>query len=139
MGLHTIDMTDRVPSVPDSCQGLIVIGPILVPKVLTAAFSFRWDNENNWLFPPPKLIPRVLQHLAFSKAEGTLIIPEWPSAHWWPLIYQEKGCFTNEVRKFLVIHPTKNAFLPAVPGFSRFDDIPNFNILVLRICINSLF
>ena len=99
------------------------------------AFSFRWDNENNWLFPPPKLIPRVLQHLSFSKAEGTLIVPEWPSAHWWPLVYQGNDCFINEVRKFLVIHPRKNAFLPAVPGFSLFDDdIPNFNILALRIC-----
>ena len=56
------------------------------------AFSFRWDNENNWLFPPPKLIPRVLQHLAFSKAEGTLIVPEWPSAHWWSLVYQGNDC-----------------------------------------------
>ena len=99
------------------------------------ASSFRWDNENNWLFPPPKLIPRVLQHLAFSKAEGTLIVPEWPSAHWWPLVYQGNDCFINEVRKFLVILPRKNAFLPAVPGFSLFDDdIPNFNILALRIC-----
>ena len=99
------------------------------------AFSFRWDNENNWLFPPPKLIPRVLKHLASSKAEGTLIVPEWPSAHWWPLVYQGNDCFINEVRTFLVIHPRKNAFLPAVPGFSLFDDdIPNFNILALRIC-----
>ena len=99
------------------------------------AFSFRWYNENNWLFPPPKLIPRVLQHLAFSKAEGTLIVPEWPLAHWWPLVYQGNDCFINEVRTFLVIHPRKNAFLPAVPGFSLFDDdIPNFNVLALRIC-----
>ena len=52
------------------------------------AFYFRWDNENTWLFPPPKLITRVLQHLAFSKAEGTLIVPEWPSVHWWLLVYE---------------------------------------------------
>ena len=71
------------------------------------AFSFKWNNENKWLFPPLKLIPRVLQHLAFSKVEGTLIIPEWPSAHWWPLIYQAKSCSINEVRKLLVIHPKK--------------------------------
>ena len=98
-------------------------------------FSFRWDNENNWLFPPLKRIQRVLQHLAFSKAERTLIVSEWPSAHWWPLVYQGKGCFINEVRKFLIIHPRKNAFLPAVSGFSLFDDyIPKVNILALRIC-----
>ena len=35
---------------------------------------------------------------------------------------REKGCFINEVRKFLVIHPRKNAFLPAGPGLSIFDD-----------------
>ena len=128
-------LTDLVPFIRDSCQGLIVVGPILVLKVLMLFLLDGIMKIIGWLFPPPKLIPRVLQHLAFSKAEETLIVPEWPSAHWWPLIYQGKCCFINEVRKFLVIHPRKNAFLLAVPGFSLFDDdIPNFSILALRIC-----
>ena len=34
------------------------------------AFCFGWDNENNWLFPLPKLISRVLQHWLFQKQKG---------------------------------------------------------------------
>ena len=40
------------------------------------AFAASWENENNWLFPPPKLIPRALQYMKFTKSEGTLIAPQ---------------------------------------------------------------
>ena len=50
------------------------------------AFTASWQNENNWLFPPPYLIPKVLKHLEFSKAAGTLVAPMWTSAIWWPLL-----------------------------------------------------
>ena len=46
------------------------------------AFSVVWSGENNWLFPPPYLLPKVLRHLEFSKADGTLIEPHWESAPW---------------------------------------------------------
>ena len=49
-------------------------------------FTASWQNENNWLFPPPYLIPKVLKHLEFSKAKGTLVAPMWTSAIWWPLL-----------------------------------------------------
>ena len=41
------------------------------------AFAASWENENNWLFPPPKLIPRVLQYMKFTKSEGRLIALQW--------------------------------------------------------------
>ena len=83
------------------------------------AFSFRWDNENNWLFPPPNLfnIRRMLQHLAFSKAEGTLIVPEWTSAHLWPLLYQKEGCFISEVREFWLFTQIRTLCFKQYLGF----------------------
>ena len=39
------------------------------------AFTHNWNGENNWLFPPPILIPRVLDHMKTCAAEGTLIVP----------------------------------------------------------------
>ena len=27
------------------------------------AFTISWKNENNWLFPPPAFIPKVLRHM----------------------------------------------------------------------------
>ena len=97
------------------------------------AFAASWENENNLLFPPPKLIPRVLQHMKFTKSEGTLIAPQWESAPWWPLIVRRNRTFRYEVKKFLLLTPRRNMFLPAVPGTPMFDDIPNFNTLALRL------
>ena len=49
-------------------------------------FTASWNNKNNWLFPPPYMIPRVLKHLKLSSADATLVAPLWLSAPWWPLI-----------------------------------------------------
>lgn len=37
-------------------------------------------------FPSPYLIPRVLKHMEQGMEMGTLVIPLWTSAPWWPLI-----------------------------------------------------
>ena len=55
------------------------------------AFTCNWAGENNWLCPPPFLIPRVIRHTLKTGADGTLIVPRWPSAPFWPLIFPE-GC-----------------------------------------------
>jgi hypothetical protein len=44
-------------------------------------------GENNWLVPPPRLIPEVLRKMEGEKSKGTLIIPEWKSAPFWPLLF----------------------------------------------------
>ena len=33
------------------------------------AFTVSWSDENNWLFPPPYLIPKFLQNFKFAKSE----------------------------------------------------------------------
>ena len=48
-------------------------------------------GENNWLVPPIFLIPKVLNHLVASGGRGTLIVPTWPSAPFWPLIFTDEG------------------------------------------------
>ena len=48
------------------------------------AFSHSWAGENNWLFPPPYLISRVLAHMEEGGEDGTLVVPFWPSQRWWP-------------------------------------------------------
>ncbi|VDI05831.1 Hypothetical predicted protein [Mytilus galloprovincialis] len=55
------------------------------------AFSQNWGNDTNWLVPPPALVPMVLQKVQHDKAACTLVIPEWKSAPFWPLIYTSKG------------------------------------------------
>ena len=48
------------------------------------AFTVDWHDDNNWLCPPVYLIPRSLRHAQNCHARGTLVVPEWPSAVFWP-------------------------------------------------------
>ena len=43
-------------------------------------FTVFWSLDNNWMFPPPLLIPKVLSHMSAGHEYGTLIAREWPSA-----------------------------------------------------------
>ena len=54
------------------------------------AFSTSWENENNWLVPPIYLISNTILHLLTCRAKGTLIVPLWPSAPFWPLLFVNK-------------------------------------------------
>ncbi len=55
------------------------------------AFSQDWSGHTNWLCPPPYLIPKVLDHAKRCKARGILVIPNWPSARFWPFLFTGKG------------------------------------------------
>ena len=49
-------------------------------------FVMNWDAENNYACPPICLILRVLLHRRNCKASGSLIVPLWHSAPFWPMI-----------------------------------------------------
>ena len=53
------------------------------------AFTVDWHGENNWCCPPPYLVPRVIRHMETCKAHGTLVVPCWESAPFWPLLWSE--------------------------------------------------
>ena len=55
------------------------------------AFSVSWAGENNWLVSPIFLIPRVLNHIFAHGGKGTLVVPSWPSAPFWSMIFTEDG------------------------------------------------
>ena len=56
------------------------------------AFSVSWAGENNWLVPPIYCVTKVIQHLVASKANGTLIVPYWPSSPFWPFLFINGQC-----------------------------------------------
>ena len=61
------------------------------------AFACDWAKENNWLVPPIHRVGDVLRHLHASGAEGTLVVPEWPSATFWPLLFSKSSFFSSFV------------------------------------------
>ena len=55
------------------------------------AFTQEWAGENNWLVPPTYLVAGTVKYLQECKAKGTLIVPKWKSAVFWPLLFNEDG------------------------------------------------
>ena len=51
------------------------------------AFAQSWAGEVNWLVPPPNLVARTILFLNQSEASAILVAPWWPSANFWPLIF----------------------------------------------------
>jgi len=43
-------------------------------------------GETCWVVPPVSIVPRVLHYMKSQNAVGTVILPFWPSAHYWPLL-----------------------------------------------------
>ena len=52
------------------------------------AFYQSWTGENCLVVPPVSIVSRVLQYMSSQQCCGTLIVPEWPSASFWPLLWQ---------------------------------------------------
>ena len=49
-------------------------------------FTVDWGNEVNWWLPPLHLVCRTIRHAAECKAKGTLVVPAWDSAPFWPIL-----------------------------------------------------
>ena len=62
------------------------------------AFAFDWNKHNNLLAPPIYLVSRVINYVLFCKAMGTLIIPWWFSAPFWPMLVGH----SDKIKYFMV-------------------------------------
>ena len=56
--------------------------------------------ENNYVCPPASLVLNSVRHMMKCRAVGTVIVPQWPSAAFWPVLSPNVGSF----RKYLVAH-----------------------------------
>ncbi len=95
-------------------------------------FTCSWADENNWWCPPPYLIPRLLKHAAVCAASGTLIIPLWPSAFYWPIICPDGLHFASFVHDWCEL-PLESLFIPGRRGSCLFKGLPNTRVLALRL------
>ena len=49
------------------------------------AMIHQWDPVS-YLFPPVPLVMKTLQKVKQDQIQAVLIVPEWPSALWWPIL-----------------------------------------------------
>jgi hypothetical protein len=62
------------------------------------AFTFDWPRDNNWLVPPVSLIAHTIKHVQLCKTVGTLLVPKWKSAMFWPLLVSP---ISGNLKKFV--------------------------------------
>ena len=94
------------------------------------AFTCDWSKDINWLCPPVFLIPRVIRHASKCHAKGTLVVLEWPSAPFWPIIFPTAGIPALFVTDSVVLD---KADLLLHPGSNLFHGEPNTNFIALQI------
>ena len=69
------------------------------------AFSQDWSRVAlNWLCPPIKLIAATLRHARLCHARGILVIPQWPSSYFWPLLHNGKS-FETFIKDYRIVDP----------------------------------
>ena len=96
------------------------------------AFIFDWSKDNNWLVPPIYLVPKVIQHLRLNRAFGTLIVPKWRSAAYWPMLVDRNGRFHHFVIDYIEFVNVKDIYLNGSVK-SIFNDQFKSSVLALRI------
>ena len=90
------------------------------------AFTQDWSGENNWLVPPVFLVPSVLHHARSCRASGTLVVPFWESAAFWPMLRKRSGVFKKFVRDYETFPDTSGVlelgdFRRSLLGSARFQ------------------
>ena len=50
------------------------------------AFTIPWNDSNFYCFPPFSCILRVLRKVSQDKARGLVVVPDWPTQPWYPML-----------------------------------------------------
>lgn len=63
------------------------------PEALAVdAFCLNWGTINFYAFPPFSVLPQVLQKVRKEAASGILVVPDWPTQVWYPLLQHLLVC-----------------------------------------------
>ena len=99
-------------------------------------FNFHWRSIHNWLVPPPRLVPAAVRHLQRCQATGTLVVPYWPSASFWPLLFP-RGAPAPFVQEHLLFPNAGRYIRPGPQPHSIFDPVRfQGGLMALRLSAN---
>ena len=86
------------------------------------AFNYDWKGYINWLFPPPRLVIKTVNHLKTCAGVGLLITPLWKNDPFFPHLHSQT-IQPGLVNRWVVAG--QNAFVQGSDKSSHFG--PNFN------------
>ena len=103
-----------------------------VSSIGVDAFTVDWFGVNGWFVPPVNLISKVLKYMYQCRAFGTLIVPVWKSASFWPILIDENQNFIHAVMSYIELPTSRRCYIPGkyTTTFGRYD-LP-FGMLALR-------
>ena len=93
-------------------------------------FTADWSSSFNWLCPPIALIAATLKHARLCRAKSVLMVPEWPSAYFWPLLTSDGRHFYPFVRDVLVLDPFYVNYSESSSVFSGFLQFRSLALLI---------
>ena len=88
------------------------------------AFSQDWSHHNNWLCPPVYLTCKVIKHMELCCAQGTLIVPLWKSAHFWPILCSDGFHWSTFIHDWVILPNFPNLFIRGKAKNSIFGSKP---------------
>ena len=76
-------------------------------EVATAADGFctSWSAETVFLNPPWRDMARVIRKIFADRTRGVLVVPRWPSQHWWPLLLRLRASWHSLPRPRYCVLP----------------------------------
>lgn len=69
------------------------------------AMKQNWALHNNWLVPPPRLLLLVIAKIVRDQCTCTLLVPEWRSAPFWPMLFQRDGFKSDFITDYTRLPP----------------------------------
>jgi hypothetical protein len=80
------------------------------------AFTVNWSDDVNWWVPPISLIGRVLRHAEACDAMGSLVVPVWKSAPFWPLLCPDGSHLAAFIHQWVCTPFQPELFSPGKSG-----------------------
>lgn len=97
------------------------------------AFDQCWSEDCNWIVPAPRDVLRVLAKLENDKAKGSVVLPLWKSAPFWPVLQPYDNGFAHFVKEYRLL-PQYNVIAQGNGNNGIFGKNPlPFQLMAVRI------
>ena len=94
-------------------------------------FTVNWEDEMCWLVPPVYLVGRALRHAEVCKTRGTLVVPMWKSAVFWPLLCPDGVHLAPFIHAWFLQPVYDGLFQPGHNGSNLGDSLADDSFLLV--------
>ena len=94
------------------------------------AFTVNWADDMNWWVPPFNLVGRVLRHAEICHAVGSLVVPAWKSASFWPLLCPDGNHLAPFIHQWLYIPFQPTMFITGKSGHNIGDALTSDSVIL---------